>query len=275
LSDPHTSDARDALGIARSVAAEAGALLRGASASEIRTKSTFKDLVTEWDTRIEELIVNRLGKHTPDVPVLGEEGGAVGAGAADREGDRWVVDPIDGTVNFAHGLPWFGICVSLERRGEPIAGVVAAPGLGWEFYGSVGGGAFKDGERLAVSQTENVDQALLCTGFPYDRATAVDNNFAEWEHFQRQAGACRRFGAASLDLCLTAWGRFDGYWERRLQPWDLSAGALLVREAGGRVTSLTGGEFSTDSGEALASNGKIHAAMVAGLAHVAAAGASP
>ncbi len=265
-----STDAAEALDIARAVAGEARELLRGASARDIRTKSTFKDLVTEWDTRAEELIVDRLSARTPAVPILGEEGGAVGKGAADRSGDRWVVDPIDGTVNFAHGLPWFGICISLERRGEPIAGVVAAPGLGWEFYGSAGGGAFKDGERLQVSETGDLGQSLLCTGFPYDRATAKDNNFAEWEHFQRKAGACRRFGAASLDLCLVAWGRFDGYWERRLQSWDLSAGALFVREAGGHVTSLTGGGFATDSGEALASNGRIHGQMVDELAAVAA-----
>jgi myo-inositol-1(or 4)-monophosphatase len=268
---PFYSEAKDALKFARSVAAEAGALLRGASATDIRTKSTRKDLVTEWDTRLEEFILGRLAAETPRIPVLAEESAGEGAtaGAPGPADERWVVDPIDGTVNFAHGVPWFGVCISLERAGRPIAGVVAAPALGWEFYGSAGGGAFKDGERLAVSTTRELSQALLSTGFPYDRATAVDNNFAEWEHFQRTAGACRRFGAASLDLCLVAWGRFDGYWERRLKPWDLSAGALFVTEAGGTVTSLTGGAFATDSGEALASNGAIHNDMVKHLAAVA------
>ena len=270
-------DARAALDIARHVAAEASVFLRGAAGNvgRIDTKTSVKDLVTEWDRRTEDLIRARLQALTPAVPLLGEEGGAWtpeaasgGAPAAGpaQAGDRWLIDPIDGTVNFAHGLPIFAVSIALERRGRPLAGAVYAPALGWEFYGHRGGGAFLGGERLAVSQVPSLERALLTTGFPYDRATNPDNNFDRWEHFQRRAGACRRLGSASLDLCLVARGAFDGYWENQLHPWDIAAGVVLVEEAGGRVSSFGGGPLSMSNGEAVASNGTIHDAILAELA---------
>jgi len=251
-------EAADALTLARSVAGEGAVLLRGATDNigTIRTKSTLRDLVTEWDTRCEDLIRERLAKATPNIPILGEERGG-GADDGDNE-YLWLVDPIDGTVNFAHGLPLFSVVISLEKNGESIAGVVVVPALGWEFYAHAGGGAFESGQPLRVSKITKLEQAMLASGFPYDRATSPDNNFAEWEHFQRVAGACRRLGCASIDLALVAQGRYDGYWETRLSPWDMSAGALLVREAGGRVTSIDGGPFVSHDGNAVASNGAIH-----------------
>jgi myo-inositol-1(or 4)-monophosphatase len=277
-------DARAALDIARQVAAEASAFLRGAAGNvgRIDTKTSVTDLVTEWDRRTEDLIRARLQALTPAVPLLGEEGGAWAPESATRGAgqtpgqsqaqsqaqsqDRWLVDPIDGTVNFAHGLPIFAVSIALERRGRPLAGAVYAPALGWEFYGHRGGGAFLNGERLAVSQVPSLERALLTTGFPYDRATNPDNNFDRWEHFQRRAGACRRLGAASLDLCLVARGTFDGYWENQLHPWDIAAGVVLVEEAGGRVTSFRGGPLRMSEGEMVASNGIIHDAILAELA---------
>ena len=269
-------DARAALDIARQVAAEASAFLRGAAGNvgRIDTKTSVKDLVTEWDRRTEDLIRARLQALTPAVPLLGEEGGAwepeSATGGADqtasRSHDRWLIDPIDGTVNFAHGLPIFAVSIALERRGRPLAGAVYAPALGWELYGHRGGGAFQNGERLAVSQVPSLERALLATGFPYDRATNPDNNFDRWEHFQRRAGACRRLGSASLDLCLVARGAFDGYWENQLHPWDIAAGIVLVEEAGGRVTSFSGGPLRMSEGETVASNGIIHDAILAELA---------
>ena len=252
------------LAIARRVAAEAADLLRGATGrvGQVRTKTTFKDLVTEWDTRCDELIARRLAELTPDIPRLAEESGASAAAPSELQ---WVIDPIDGTVNFAHGIPFYAVCISLERRGVPICGVVRAPALGWELYAERGGGAFVDGVPMRVSTEARLDRAVLATGFPYDRAS----NFREWEHMQRTAGACRRFGCASLDLAMVARGMFDGYWEAALQPWDVSAGALLVEEAGGRVTGLTGGAFVSSSGQAVASNGAIHDQIVDGLAAVA------
>lgn len=277
-----TAELTDALEIARSIAAEAARMLEGAagSARHVTTKSTGQDLVTEWDTRVEELIRARLEALAPGIPVIGEEGSAsaapnadgtpavAGESAAAPAGERWLVDPIDGTVNFAHGLPIFGVCISLERDGEAVVGVVRAPALGWEAYASAGGGAYADGTRLRVSGVTSLSRALLATGFPYDRATSPGNNFAEWEHFQRRAGACRRLGSASLDLCMVARGWYDGYWESKLHPWDLSAGALLVREAGGTVTAIDGGPFVSESGNAVASNGAIHKEILNELAAV-------
>jgi myo-inositol-1(or 4)-monophosphatase len=266
-------DAAEALAIARQVAAEAAALLGGAAGAvgTVRSKSNLRDLVTEWDTRCEELVRTRLGALAPGIPILGEEGGLSGASdkashSGSGSGDLWLVDPIDGTVNFAHGMPIWAVCISLERDGVPIAGVVRAPALGWEFAASSGGGATHNGERIAVSAVASLDAAMLASGFPYDRATSPQNNFAQWEHFQRNAGACRRLGAASLDLCMVARGWYDGYWERRLSPWDVSAGALMVIEAGGVITDTRGSTFASSKGEAVASNGAIHQSILRELA---------
>jgi myo-inositol-1(or 4)-monophosphatase len=262
----------EALAVARQVVAEASALLRarhtsGERVEPVRFKSTIRDPVTAWDTRIEDLMRERLAKLAPGVPIVGEERGASSSAALPGSALRWLIDPIDGTVNFSHGLPLFGITASLEEDGRPVVGVIVAPDLGWEAFGRRGGGAFADGHRLQVSPTTDLDRAILATGFPYDRATS-HGNFAEWEHFQIIAGACRRFGAASLDLVMVARGWLDGYWEGGIEAWDLSAGSLLVEEAGGRVTDITGDPFVSDTGRALATNGAIHVAMLEQLAIV-------
>ncbi len=235
-------------------------LLRTARPDRVKSKSNPRDLVTEWDVRSEELIRRVLAEHTPGVPVIGEEGGGT-----ETTELCWLVDPIDGTVNFAHGLPLWCVSIAAARGNELLAGVVVAPLLDWWFEATAGGGA-RDGTgaRLTVSAIDRVDQALLVTGFPYDMASA-DNNLARWNHMQRVAGSCRRLGAAAIDLCLVARGNFDGHWENRLQAWDLAAGALIVREAGGTVTNMTGGAFDLYSGEVLASNGAIHGGLIAEL----------
>jgi myo-inositol-1(or 4)-monophosphatase len=239
----------------------------GDDVGEVRAKSTSRDLVTEWDRRAEEAILEVLREaaragRIPDVPVLAEETGARGDVATGR---RWLVDPLDGTVNFTHGLPLYAVSIALEDAGRPVVGVVSAPALGWEFFARRGGGAFMNGWPMQVSGTRALDRAMLVTGFPYDRAQ-TRHNFAEWEHFQVTAGACRRLGAAALDLSMVARGWLDGYWESRLSPWDLAAGALLVEEAGGIVTDTRGGPFSSGKGEAVAGNPHIHAAIVRELA---------
>jgi myo-inositol-1(or 4)-monophosphatase len=247
------------LEVARTAVRTAAELLRGAQAQHVRGKSNPRDLVTEWDLRSEEAIRRVLAP--TGIAVLGEEGG--GASGA---GEQWLVDPIDGTVNFAHGLPIWSISIALERAGKPVVGVVAAPVLGWWFEATAGGGARDgDGTPLRVSTCSSLGEALLVTGFPYDRATSPVNNFAEWEHFQRVAGACRRLGAASIDLCLVARGWMDGYWERKLSPWDVAAGALIVAEAGGTVTDTRGGPLDLQEGEVVASNGAIHQGLIAEL----------
>ncbi|MCP4445599.1 MAG: inositol monophosphatase [Myxococcales bacterium] len=270
MTEAVVSEHREYLRIARAVGHEAAELLCEAQQEigVIRTKSNERDLVTEWDTHTEELILARLAEFTPGIAVLAEETGKHG----DTEAELcWVIDPIDGTVNFAHGIPLFCVCISLEVAGQPVAAVVEAPAMGWTFSASLGGGAhIRVSERelaMQVSQTTELAKSMLASGFPYDRA-ATSHNFAQWEHFQRKAGACRRFGAASLDLCMVARGWLDGYWETRLSPWDLSAGALIVREAGGCVTGITGDTFSSRSGHAIASNGGIHKEILAELAIV-------
>jgi len=251
-----------AMEAARAAARAASELLRDVRPQDVRGKGNPRDLVTEWDLRSEDVIRRVLAEHTPGIPVLGEEGGQ-GDGTGDQ---RWLVDPIDGTVNFAHGLPIWSISIALEDAGQIAVGVVAAPQLGWWFEASRGGGS-RDGtgKALRVSAVARVEHALLVTGFPYDRATRPDNNFAEWEHLQRRAGACRRLGAASIDLCLVACGWMDGYWERHLKSWDVAAGGLIVAEAGGTVTNWTGGWFDVHEGTVVATNGAIHEELVAEL----------
>jgi len=251
---------------ARQAARAASHVLAGARAADIRSKGNPRDLVTEWDLRSEAAIHAVLAERAPGIAVLAEEGGASG----EPGGLRWLVDPIDGTVNFAHGLPLWSISIALEDAAhKPLVGVVAAPALGWWFEAIAGHGARDHaGAPLAVSAQPRLDQALLSTGFPYDRATNPANNFAAWEHLQRVAGACRRLGSASIDLCLVARGWLDGYWERRLSPWDIAAGGLIVAEAGGTVTSTRNGPFDPHSGEVVATNGAIHTELIAELGRV-------
>ena len=261
-----TRDLHELLETARRAARTAMQVLAGARAAEIRSKNNPRDLVTEWDLRSEAAIRTALEERAPGIAILAEEGGQSGSGAY-----RWLVDPIDGTVNFAHGLPLWSISIALEDDHQrPLVGVVAAPALGWWFEAIAGHGARDhSGAPLRVSAQTRLDQALLSTGFPYDRATHPVNNFAEWEHLQRVAGACRRLGCASIDLCLVACGWLDGYWERRLKPWDVAAGGLVVAEAGGTVTSMTNGTFEPHSGEVVATNGAIHNELIGELARVA------
>jgi len=253
------------LDTARAAVRAASDLLITARPEAVRSKSNPRDLVTEWDVRSEELIRKTLEDRMPGVAILGEEAGQTGAGNGSA---RWVVDPIDATVNFAHGLPLWSVAISFEQDGETRVGVVGAPALGWWFEAEAGQGARDAHGPIHVSAIARLDQALLTTGFPYDRATHPVNNLDEWNHLQKRAGACRRLGCASLDLCTVAIGWLDGYWERRLKAWDIAAGALIVREAGGTVTNTTGGAFDPHSGEVVATNGAIHEELVAELRHV-------
>jgi myo-inositol-1(or 4)-monophosphatase len=181
---------------------------------------------------------------------------------------RWLVDPLDGTTNFAHGLPLFAISIGLEVEGELLAGVVRAPALAWEFAACVGSGATRNGEQIRVSATAELSRSLLVTGFPYDRATNPRNNFAEWEAFQRRSHGVRRLGAASLDLCFVACGWIDAYWEGQLHPWDLAAGAVIAREAGARLSDYKGGAFRVDGGDVVCANPALHDAVLRVLGSV-------
>jgi myo-inositol-1(or 4)-monophosphatase len=257
-----------ALAVAQQAADEAGALaLAGLGrAREVAHKGSSSDLVTEHDLAVERAIVGRLRAAFADDAIVGEEGTADRAGA----GRAWYVDPIDGTTNFAHGLPFFCVSIGLRDSAGPAVGVIDVPALGWRFWARRGGGAFarlrgEPAGPLAVSRTQRLDEALLATGFPYDLRTSPEDNLVEFAHLQRAAQAVRRVGAAALDLAMVAAGWYDGYWEQKLKPWDLLAGIVLVTEAGGRVSGYDGEAVDLEVGRLVASNGRIHAELVGAL----------
>lgn len=254
-----------ALHIARQAAAEAGdLLLRGQRLGVHVENKGAVDLVTEWDRRSEALLVLRLHDAFPDHRVVAEEGGAV---AGDGTGQaRWLVDPLDGTTNFAHQLPIYSISLALELDGHIAVAVVRCPALGWEFYARRGGGSFLNGEIMHVSETPDLDHALTATGFPYDRRTSSDTNLHRLERVLLRCQGVRRLGSAALDCAMVAWGRIDAYWEVKIKPWDVAAGTLLVEEAGGRVSDLEGQGLDLGKGRILCTNGRLHAECVRLLA---------
>jgi myo-inositol-1(or 4)-monophosphatase len=215
------------------------------------------DLVTETDRASEALLVERLSAAFPGDAILAEEGG--GRDGADA---RWIVDPLDGTTNFVHGLPFFCVAIARERDGEVDLAVIHAPILDMTFTAERGGGAYCNGRVLRVSEAASLDRAMLGTGFPVDRETAAANNFSQFVAVKRRVRAVRRYGSASLDQAMVAAGTFDAYWEMRLKPWDVAAGSLLVSEAGGRVTGWLGERLRLEVGAIVASNGRIHDALL-------------
>jgi myo-inositol-1(or 4)-monophosphatase len=216
--------------------------------------------VTETDTATEELILDRLRAAFPGWRVLAEEAG--GDEWRDPGLPIWLVDPLDGTNNFAHGFPHVGISLALVEGQQPVLGVIHDPLRQETFAATAGGGAYLDGEPVHVTEVEQLADAFLATGFPYDRRTAPDNNVHRVDHFLRRSQGVRRAGAAVLDLAYVACGRLDGFWEIRLNPWDVAAGILIVREAGGRVTDFAGESDCLSGQRILASNGHIHQQML-------------
>lgn len=217
-----------------------------------------KDLVTELDTASEALIVGMLLERFPDHGILAEEGQY-------PPGDghhTWIIDPIDGTTNFAHGYPWFCCSIALELDGRLEIGVIYNPMTDELFTAAAGEGAFLNGRRLSVSRRSPLASSLLATGFPYDCATHPENNFDSFIRFQKAARGIRRAGAAALDLAYLAAGRLDGFWEVKLKPWDVAAGTLLIQEAGGNVSSFDGSPYEVRNHRILASNGLIHQEMI-------------
>ncbi|MDT8316363.1 MAG: inositol monophosphatase family protein [bacterium] len=216
------------------------------------------DLVTEMDLRAEEIIKDFLSSGFPDVAILAEESGLSGSDS----NIRWIIDPIDGTTGYAHGIPHFAVSIGLEREGMLEIGAVYNPPLKECFSAIKGGGAFLNGRAIGVSDTKELKRSLLATGFSCDRATSAENNVAQFNAFLMKAQGIRRFGSAALDLCYTAAGRFDGYWEMKLKPWDTAAGILILTEAGGKVTDFKGGGYSIYDDRLLCSNGHIHDQMI-------------
>jgi myo-inositol-1(or 4)-monophosphatase len=221
------------------------------------------DLVTDYDRRSEALIVDALSQAFPHHAIHAEEEGVVNHSQSPY---LWLIDPLDGTTNFAHGFPVFAVSLGLLHQGVPVVGVIYDPTRDECFAASQGGGVTLNGRPIQVSPTPNLDTALLATGFSYDRRTRPDNNVGLLARFIRRCQGLRRAGAAALDLAYVACGRLDGFWELRLHPWDLAAGVLLVQEAGGRVSDLAGGPNDLSGQEILASNGQIHQQMLEVLA---------
>ncbi len=244
-----------ALAAAVRAAEEAGRLIlrRYGTALTVRDKGVA-DIVTEVDAAAERLIRRRLAPL--GIPVMGEEGG--GGEGADR---LWIVDPLDGTVNFAHGYPVFSVSIALVERGRPVVGVVHDPTRRETFRAERGHGAWLGKKRLKTSPRRRLMESLLSTGFSYQRGSLLERSLRRFGRFHHAARAVRRPGSAAIDLAYVAAGRFDGFWETGLKPWDVAAGWLLVEEAGGRVSDYAGRPYRLGSVDILASNGPLHGAM--------------
>jgi myo-inositol-1(or 4)-monophosphatase len=269
--DPLARDREIAVGIAR----EAGRILMEGWGTRpaVAYKSEDINLVTEFDKRSEALVVERLAAAFPDDRVVAEEGTTAGT---ERAGQRvWYVDPLDGTTNFAHGMPIFSVALGLTVDRRPVLGVVEAPALGWSFAGTTtGGGSTFNGKPIAPSVIDRLARSLVVTGFPYQR-NPVQNNLAEFAALTAAAQGTRRMGSAALDLCYVACGWLDGYWERYLHAWDLVGGAAIVIGAGGQATDLDGRAFDGLTGRVLATNGRIHDEFIRVLEDVARREGSP
>jgi myo-inositol-1(or 4)-monophosphatase len=234
---------------------------------QIREKSSFQDLVTNVDRESQGIIAEFLSALTPGVGLCGEED-------LDERGgkDRWIIDGLDGTTNFIHGLPVFCVSIALEKEGKLVLGVVYDPLRDELFTACRGQGAFLNGKRITVSKTPTLRESLLASGFPSDMANHADNNLDHFSRFKMVAQEVRAMGSAALTLCYVACSRLDGHWEIGLCPWDSAAGVVIVEEAGGRVTGRNGGPFTFDDDYLVASNGQIHAEMIRLLSRKTAAG---
>jgi len=237
-----------------------------------RFEASFKgavDLVTPFDVGAQEILAGRLSAAFPGHAILAEEGLSK-PGASDC---RWIIDPLDGTTNYAHAFPVFSVSAALERAGRVVLGFVYDPMREEMFRAESGRGASLNGASIGVSGVADLGKSLLATGFPYDVRTSPVNNLGHWGRFIVRAQAVRRCGSAALDLAYVGCGRFDGFWELKLKPWDVAAGALIVAESGGRVTDFTGGEHRLRASGILATNGLIHSAMLDVLGRAGPAGA--
>jgi myo-inositol-1(or 4)-monophosphatase len=247
------------LSAAVEIARDAGKILleENAKPREIHYKGEV-DIVTQADKRSEAAIVARLRREFPEHSIVAEEGSGSGSQSAEFV---WHVDPLDGTTNFAHGYPCFAVSLGLLQFGEPLAGVVLDPVHNELFSAARGDGAFLNGQPIHVSAVESLSESLLSTGFPVQQRDQNRNIHYYWDYTLRSHGV-RRDGAAALDLCYVACGRFDGFWEFWLKSWDTAAGMLMVSEAGGRISDFAAGKFQPGGREILATNGRIHEEMM-------------
>lgn len=250
------------------LAHKAGALLMKKFDQSI--KINYKgdiNLVTEADKMSENIIIAAIQRNFPDHGILSEESPAILGGSS----LRWIIDPLDGTTNYAHGYPVFCVSIALEKDGVIILGVIYDPTRKETFMAVRGEGAYLNGKRLTVSKTSDLNRSLLSTGFPYDIRVSADNNLNYFNVMAKEVQAIRRAGAAALDIAYVAAGRFDGFWELKLQPWDMAAACLIIEEAGGKITDMFNKPWNLLSPQILVSNGRIHEQMIAVFRKAAAA----
>jgi len=233
----------------------------------IRKKGAI-DLVTEADIESENIIVDTILERFPDHSILAEESGLKSEIRNTRDKDikgednKWGIDPLDGTTNFAHQLPFFSVSIAYVQKGTPIVGVVLNPETGELFSAMAGKGAELNGQEIRVSESEDISDSLLATGFPYNLKDNITPLMKRFESCVGASRGVRRFGSAALDLCYLACGRFDGFWEQNLKPWDTAAGELIAREAGATITNFSNSPFTIYDDEILATNGHIHSQMI-------------
>ena len=262
MSQPYDQDIplERVLAVASDAARQAGAVLADCTRSGFRIEhKELINLVTDADHQAEQRIIDVIHKAFPTHPVLAEERGLTKQSPSRY---KWIIDPLDGTTNFAHGFPAYCVSIGVECDGRGIIGVVYDPTRDELFSAQLGHGAHLNGAPISVSSTDHLDRALLVTGFAYDIRETRNNNLNHFARFALKVQGLRRTGTAALDLCYVAAGRFDGFWEVKLNPWDMAAGVVILREAGGKVTDFTGTTHSIYGQELVASNGSIHQAMI-------------
>ncbi len=257
-----TTDIERFVEVGTDAAVKAGGILMEHFGTEISIFNKGEiDLVTEVDHKAEALILSRIRKAFPEHAIVSEES----LPEAERGAFTWIIDPLDGTTNYAHGFPVFCVSIGLEIDRELAWGIVYNPVLDEVFIAQRDRGAKLNGKAIHVSSSNQLGESLLATGFPYDLRESEDNNLDHFRDFAYRSRAIRRAGSAALDLCYVAAGRFDGFWELKLRPWDCAAGYLMVREAGGTVTNFRGERGSVYDRQSVASNGRIHQEMLSVL----------
>ena len=251
---------KDALKVAVSAALSAGKIQRERSRNigRISPKGDY-DLVTEVDILCEQEVIRVIKKRFPDHQILAEESGASHGVSSPS---KWIIDPLDGTINYAHGFPCYCVSIGLEHEGEIVIGVVYNPNMDELFVAEKGKGATLNSDPISVSTIPELKDSLLVTGFAPEVVHSPDDNIDTFRDFMKASQAVRRPGSAAIDLCYTAMGRFEGFWELKLHSWDIAAGFLIVQEAGGKVTKLDGNPLHVYDREILASNGLVHDEMV-------------
>jgi myo-inositol-1(or 4)-monophosphatase len=246
-----------------SLARQAGDILRGCFGQQMQVDHKgIIDLVSEADHQSEQLLLGYIHQNFPNDRIVAEESGELEGSS----GQAWYIDPLDGTVNYVHGVPIYSVSIAYAEQGTLRLGVVYDPSRDECFSAELGGGAWLNGKPVHPSTASTLDQALLVTGFPYDIRSNPDNNLDHYAYFALHSQGVRRLGSAALDLCYVACGRLDGFWELRLNSWDVAAGGLIAREAGAVVTNLAGAQdFISPPQSILAANISLHPLMLAGL----------